>query len=421
MKADKDKFLKAAHLIHRETNPLNAKTVVQRHGARAVVVTPPRLPLTQERMDSYYGLPYTRRAHPAYVDAVPAWEMIKDSVTVMRGCFGGCSFCSITAHQGRAIQSRSRESVLNELKALAADPQFKGTVSDLGGPTANMYRMRCSKPEIEKICKRLSCVSPTICRCLDADHGPLIELLKAAGAVPGVNKVLVASGIRMDLARLSPEYMRELVAHHVGGRLKVAPEHVDPGVLALMKKPAHGTFEDFARKFREENERAGKKQFLAPYFIASHPGSDLSAMIALAVFLKRNGYRPDQVQDFIPTPHDLATAMYYTGKDPDTGLTVPVARGMRDRRLQRALLQFFKPENYFEVREALLKAGRRDLIGGGRDALIAAAPPREALAARRERGEKDFHERARTTDVPKSPKAGYRPGRAGWGRREAKK
>jgi uncharacterized radical SAM protein YgiQ len=421
VKSDKDQFLKAAHLIHRETSPFNAKTVVQRHGARAVVVTPPCLPLTQEKMDFYYGLPYTRRAHPSYRDKIPAWEMIKDSVTIMRGCFGGCTFCSITAHQGRTIQSRSQKSVLSELELMGRDPEFKGVVSDLGGPTANMYRMRCTKPEIEKICKRLSCVSPTICKCLGTDHGPLVELMQKASQVPGVNKVLVASGIRMDLARLSPEYMRELTAHHVGGRLKVAPEHVDKNVLALMKKPTHDTFEDFAAKFAEENKKVGKKQFLVPYFIASHPGSDLKAMIELAVFLKRNGYKPDQVQDFIPTPHDLATAMYYTGKNPDTGLPVPIARGMRDRRLQRALLQFFKPENYFEVREALLKAGRRDLIGNGCDALVPTDPPREAIMARRMRADKDFHEHTHAKDMPKTPKTGYRPGRTNWGRREGKR
>ncbi len=424
VKASKDDFLKAAHLLHRETSPFNAKTVVQRHGARAVVVTPPRLPLTQERMDFYYGLPFTRRAHPSYGSAtIPAWEMIKDSVTIMRGCFGGCTFCSITAHQGRTIQSRSQASVLSELKTMAADPDFKGVVSDLGGPTANMYRMRCTQPEVEKICKRLSCVSPTICKFLGTDHGPVVNLMKASRQVPGIKKVFVASGIRMDLARLSPEYMSELTAHHIGGRLKVAPEHVNRDVLALMKKPTHDTFEDFAAKFKKENEKAGKKQFLVPYFIASHPGSGLKEMIELAVFLKRHGYKPDQVQDFIPAPHDLATAMYYTGRDPETGRAVPIARGLRDRRLQRALLQFFKPENYFEVREALLKAGRKDLIGGGCDALIPANPPREALAARRDRAEKDFHEHVHMKDAPtaKPPKAGYRPGRAGWGRREGKR
>lgn len=418
VKADKDQFLKTAHLLHRETSPFNAKTVVQRHDRRAVVVTPPRLPLSEERMDFYYGLPFTRRAHPSYKDPVPAWEMIKDSVTIMRGCFGGCTFCSITAHQGRTIQSRSQESVLAELKRLGQDPDFKGVVSDLGGPTANMYRMRCTKPEIEKICKRLSCVSPTICQCLGTDHGPLVELMKKADETPGVNRVLVASGIRMDLARLSPEYMRDLTSRHVGGRLKVAPEHVNKDVLALMKKPTHDTFEDFAEKFKKENERAGKKQFLVPYFIASHPGSGVKEMIELAVFLKRNGYKPDQVQDFIPTPHDLATAMYYTGKNPDTGRPVKIAKGLKDRRLQRALLQFFKPENWFEVREALLQAGRKDLIGSGCDALIPANPPREAVAARRERAQKDFSEHVHMKDAPKAPKAGYRPGRAGWKRRE---
>ncbi len=421
--SSKDAFLAAARLFHRESSPFNARTVVQRHGARAVVATPPREPLDQARMDYYYGLPFTRRAHPSYGgEKIPAWEMIKDSVTIMRGCFGGCSFCSITAHQGRTIQSRSKESVLRELGAMAADPEFRGTVSDLGGPTANMYRLRCTQPEVEKVCRRLSCVSPTICKRLGTDHGPLVELMREARAVPGVKKVLVASGIRMDLARLSPDYMSELVRHHVGGRLKVAPEHSSPKVLALMKKPTHDTFEDFAEKFARENEKAGKRQFLVPYFIAGHPGSGLKEMIELAVFLKKRGYRPDQVQDFIPTPHDLATAMYYTGRDPETGRPVDISRGLRDRRLQRALLQFFKPENWFEVREALLRAGQRDLIGSGRDALIASEPPPQALAARRERAQRelDEHVHMRKTPRPGAPKTGYRPGRSGWGRREKK-
>jgi uncharacterized radical SAM protein YgiQ len=421
VKESKDKFLLMARLVHRETSPFNAKTVTQRHGGRVVVVTPPQLPVSQERMDYYYGLPYTRRAHPSYTAAIPAFEMIKDSVTIMRGCFGGCTFCSITAHQGRTIQSRSKDSVLGELKAMSADSEFKGVVSDIGGPTANMYQMRCTKPEVEAICKRQSCVHPVVCKCLGTDHGPLVDLMKKSREVPGVKKVFVASGIRMDLARLSPEYMRELTAHHVSGRMKVAPEHADPKVLELMKKPRHHTFEDFAAKFDAESKKAGKKQYIVPYFIASHPGSDLNAMIELAVFLKRNGYKPDQVQDFIPGPHDLATAMYYTGKNPETGLPMPVAKGMRDRRLQRALLQFFKPENYFEVREALLKAGRKDLIGGGCDALIAAQPPKEALLARRARSEKDFHEHTHAKDMPKAPKTGYRPGRSSWGRREGKR
>jgi uncharacterized radical SAM protein YgiQ len=414
----KDAFLEMARLAHRETSPFNARTLVQPHGARTVVVNPPLLPVTRERMDFYYGLPYTRRAHPSYEGAVPAFEMIKDSVTIMRGCFGGCTFCSITAHQGRTIQSRSKESVLGELKAMAADPEFKGVVSDIGGPTANMYRMRCTRPDVEAVCRRLSCVHPVVCKLLGTDHGPLVDLMRSARKVPGVRKVFVASGIRMDLARLSPEYMKELTEHHVSGLLKVAPEHVDPDVLERMKKPRHHTFEDFAEKFEEGSRRAGKKQFLVPYFISSHPGSDLNAMIDLAVFLKRNGYRPDQVQDFIPAPHDLATAMYYTGRDPETGRALPVAKGMRDRRLQRALLQFFKPANHFEVREALLKAGRRDLIGSGCDALIPERPPKEALLARRARADRDFHDHTHSEEIPKVPKKGYRPGRAAWGKRE---
>ena len=418
VKSDKDKFLKATAAIHRETNPYNAKTIVQFHGTRAVVQNPPCLPVSKERMDFYYGLPYTRKPHPSYREPIPAYEMIKDSVTLMRGCFGGCTFCSITAHQGRTIQSRSRESVLRELKAMGRDPGFKGTVSDIGGPTANMYEMRCTKPEIEKICRRLSCVSPVICKCLGTDHGPLVELMKESREVPGIKKVVVASGIRMDLARLSPGYMRQLTAHHVGGRLKVAPEHVNPGVLAAMKKPPHSTFEDFARQFKEENKKAGKKQFLVPYFIASHPGSDVGAMIELAVFLKRNGYRPDQVQDFIPAPFDVATAMYYTGRDPMTGAKLPIAKKMRDRGVQRALLQFFKPENYFEVRQALLKAGRRDLIGTGCDALIPAEPLRAAVEARRRRAGSELQDHVHAEDIPKVSR-GYRPGRPTWRRRSA--
>jgi uncharacterized radical SAM protein YgiQ len=326
----------------------------------------------------------------------------------MRGCFGGCTFCSITAHQGRIIQSRSQESVLRELKTMAADPEFKGVVSDIGGPTANMYQMRCSRPEVEAKCKRLSCVHPTICKLLGTDHGPLIELMKKARQEPGIRKVLVASGIRMDLAQLQPEYLRDLAAHHVGGHLKVAPEHTDSHVLELMKKPANVNFEGFATAFKKASQQAGKpKQSIVPYYIASHPGSDLHAMIELAVFLKRNGYRPDQVQDFIPAPFDIATCMYYTGVDPFSKQEVYVARALRDRKLQRALLQFFKPENYIEVRKALEEAGRTDLIGGGCDALIPAQPPKEALQQRREKANAAL----RGDHVHSIPKRGYRPGR----------
>jgi uncharacterized radical SAM protein YgiQ len=346
--------------------------------------------------------------------------MIKDSVTIMRGCFGGCTFCSITAHQGRIIQSRSQESIIGEIKKMAADPDFPGVISDIGGPTANMYEMRCTRPEVEAKCKRLSCVHPTICKLLGTDHGPLIELMKRARTEPGIRKVLVASGIRMDLAQLSPEYVRELAAHHVGGHLKVAPEHTDSHVLSLMKKPDVDNFGGFAKEFNKASKQAGKpKQFLVPYFIASHPGSDLHAMIDLALFLKRNGYRPDQVQDFIPAPFDIATCMYYTGIDPFTKEEVFIARQLRDRKLQRALLQFFKPENWFEVRQALIDADRPDLIGGC-EGLIAAQPPKEAIEGRRKRANEAQGEHYHSVGNPMKgepagerglPKQGYRPGR----------
>ena len=382
--ADKPTFAEATRLIHNETNPYNAKRLVQWHDRQAVVANPPPFPISQASMDVIYTLPYTRLPHPTYKEPIPAFEMIKDSVTIMRGCFGGCTFCSITAHQGRIIQSRSKESVLGEIQTMAADPQFKGTISDIGGPTANMYEMKCTKPEVEAICRRQSCVHPTVCKLLGTDHGPLVELMKEARETPGIKKVLVASGIRMDLARRSPEYMRELARHHVGGHLKVAPEHTDPDVLMKMRKPSNDDFEQFAEEFNRESKKAGKKQYIVPYFIASHPASDLDAMIHLAVFLKQNGYKPDQVQDFIPAPFDVATAMYYTGIDPFTKKPVHIARHLRDRKLQRALMQFFKPENYFEVREALQQAKRTDLIGDGCDSLIPSRPPKEALQRRRQ-------------------------------------
>jgi uncharacterized radical SAM protein YgiQ len=433
VKTDKLRFARATRHIHQETNPLNARRLVQYHDRQAVVANPPGLPVSQEDMDRIYGLPYTRRPHPMYREPIPAFEAIKDSVTIMRGCFGGCTFCSITAHQGRIIQSRSQESVLSELRQLGRDPEFKGVVSDIGGPTANMYQMRCLRPEVEAKCKRLSCVHPKVCKLLGTDHGPLVELMRKSREVEGVRKVLVASGVRMDLAQRSPEYLEELAGHHVGGHLKVAPEHTDPEVLALMKKPEINDYKGFDDAFRRASTRAGKpKQYTVPYFIASHPGSDLNAMIDLAVFLKRNGYRPDQVQDFIPAPFDIATCMYYTGLDPFTGKEVFVARKLNDRKLQRALLQFFKPENYFEVREALLSAGRGDLIGPGCDCLIPAQPPKAATRARMERANRSLTEgryvhtigesAPRPADEGKKAtrpagSAGYRPGRHGAKRR----
>lgn len=408
---DKLKFAEATRRIHLETNPYNAKTLVQFHDRQAVVCTPPPLPESRGNMDFFYDLPYTREAHPNYKEPIPAFQVIKDSVVIMRGCFGGCTYCSITTHQGRIIQSRSKDSIVNEVKQIAAKKDSKGIVSDLGGPTANMYEMRCQRPDIEAICRRLSCVHPVICPLLGTDHGALIDVMKETREQKGIRKVFVASGVRMDLARLSPEYMRELTTHHVGGHLKVAQEHADANTLAMMRRPAPQTFQDFDRQFREQSKKAGKEQYLIPYFISAHPGSDLKAMIDLAVFLKRNGYKPEQVQDFIPAPFDIAACMYHTGLDPMTMKPVVVAKGLRDRKAQRALMQFFKPENYFAVRRALVEAGRADLIGEGCDALISAHPPQAAIDARRTRAVQEAHNSDHVHSRSRTPQRGYRPHR----------
>jgi uncharacterized radical SAM protein YgiQ len=411
---DKLAFAKATRLLHHETNPLNARRLIQRHGDRTLVVNPPSLPLSQAEMDAAYDLPYLRRSHPRYTEQIPAHGMIKDSVTIMRGCFGGCTFCSITMHEGRIIQSRSEASVLREVEQVAAEPGFKGTISDLGGPTANMYEMRCTRPDVEKICRRLSCVHPTICKLLGTSHKPTIDLLRKARAIKGVKRVLVASGIRMDLANRDPKYVEEIAAHHTGGHLKVAPEHTSERVLDLMKKPSKESCDTFAKSFDAASKRAGKEQYLVPYFIASHPGSDVDDMIDLAIFLKQRGYRPRQVQDFIPAPMDVATCMYWTGLDPMTMKPVDTATKLRDRKVQRALLQYFKPENWFTVRKALLDRGRKDLIGSGPLALIPADPPKEALEARRKQaGETYVH----AEDAGVARTVGYRPGRKGHARR----
>ena len=410
--SDKQKFAAMTRIAHLETNPYNARRLVQYHGREAVVVNPPAIPLEEAEMDRVYGLPYTRRPHPSYGNQrIPAFEVVKDSVQIMRGCFGGCTFCSITAHEGRVIQSRSPQSVMDEIRRMREDPKFSGVISDIGGPTANMYRMNCSRPEVRAKCRRLSCVHPTVCKLLNTDHGPLIDLMRQTRGQEGIKRVFVASGVRMDLAQESKPYLDELVRHHVGGHLKVAPEHSDPNVLDLMKKPSIDDFERFSEKFSQASCRAGKQQYLVPYFIAGHPGSDLDAMIHLACYLKRTGHRPEQVQDFIPCPFDIATCMYYTGIDPMTGKKVYVARGARERKLQRALLQFFMPENYHLVREALEQAGRTDLIGSEEDSLIPSSPPKGA---------------GRKTGAGRQPckagtAAGYRPHRKTAGRRSRRR
>jgi len=405
--ADKRAFADMTRIAHCQANPYNARRLVQYHDREAAVVNPPAWPLAEAEMDRVYRLPYTRRPHPSYAgERIPAYEVVKDSIQIVRGCFGGCTFCSITAHEGRIIQSRSRESVLEEIRRMAAEPGFSGVISDLGGPTANTYRMNCTRAEVRQKCRRTSCLHPTICKLLSTDHGPLIDLMKHARRQRGVKQVFVASGVRMDLAQRSKAYIGHLARHHVGGHLKVAPEHSDPEVLRLMKKPPIEDFEAFARRFRQASTRAGKRQYLLPYFIAGHPCSDLTAMIDLAVYLKRTGYRVEQVQDFLPGPFDVATCMYHSGLDPVTGRPVYVPKGTRERRMQRALLQFFKPENYGHVRRALQETGRTDLIGDGPECLIGARPPK--------RTGKQATKRASPTRPgrkPQSSTTGYRPHR----------
>ena len=375
-------YAHASRILHLESNPGNARALVQRHGNIDVWLNPPPIPLAMKEMDAIYELPYRRVPHPFYENAkIPAYEMIRFSVNIMRGCFGGCTFCSITEHEGRIIQNRSHESIIREIEEMRDKvPGFTGVVSDLGGPTANMYRIACKSPEIESACRKPSCVFPGICPNLNTDHSSLIELYRKARTEPGIRKVLVASGIRMDLAQLSPEYLQELAAHHVGGHLKVAPEHTDPNVLGLMKKPTNDNFESFADEFRKASDRAGKpKQYLVPYYISGHPGSDLADMIDLALYLKSRGLRPRQVQDFIPTPMSLAATMYHSGLDPLTMQPVYTAKGLREKKLQKALLLYWDPQQQPLVREALQKAGRLDLVGHGPHHLVTPGPLPDGL------------------------------------------
>ncbi len=375
-------YAHASRLLHLETNPGNARALVQRHGEREVWVNPPPIPLTTEELDGVFELPYTRRPHPAYGDArIPAYEMIRFSVNIMRGCFGGCTFCSITEHEGRIIQSRSEDSVVREIEAIRDTvPGFTGVISDVGGPTANMYRLACKDPAIEAACRRPSCVHPGICSNLDTDHSALVHLYRRVRALPGIKKVLVASGLRYDLAVRSPEYVRELVTHHVGGYLKIAPEHTEAGPLSKMMKPGMGAYDEFKGLFERYSKEAGKEQYLIPYFIAAHPGTTDEDMMNLALWLKRNGFRADQVQTFLPSPMATATAMYRSGKNPlrkvtHAGETVPIPRGLKVRRLHKAFLRYHDPKNWPLLRDALKRMGRADLIGNGKRHLIPAWQP----------------------------------------------
>jgi uncharacterized radical SAM protein YgiQ len=372
----------ASRTFHLESNPGNARALVQAHGERDVWLNPPPLPLATAEMDHVYGLPYARAPHPSYGDAkIPAWEMIRFSVNIMRGCFGGCTFCSITEHEGRIIQSRSEASILHEIEEIRdKTPGFTGVISDMGGPTANMYRMACKDPKIESSCRRLSCVYPGICDNLNTDHAPLIDLYRKARALPGIKKVFIASGLRYDLAVRSPEYVKELATHHVGGYLKIAPEHIAEGPLSKMMKPGIGNYDKFKALFDKFSREAGKEQYLIPYFIAAHPGTSDEDMLTLALWLKHNGFRLDQVQTFLPTPLALATTMYHTGKNPllkvsATSEEVKVVRSGRQRRLHKAFLRYHDPENWPLLREALRQMGRGDLIGNGKKHLIPSFQP----------------------------------------------
>ncbi len=403
--ADKQAFATMSRLFQFETNAHNGRSILQVHGKQAVFFNPPALPLAESEMDGLYDLPFTRKPHPVYAgQRIPAYDTVKESIVTMRGCFGGCTFCSITEHEGRIIQSRSAESVLREVRQLSRMSGFSGTISDVGGPTANMYKMACKDERTESACRRLSCVHPGVCENLKTDHQPLIDLLRQVRAEKGVKRVFIASGIRYDLAERSPEFIAELAKHHTGGQVSVAPEHSNPEVLKKMKKPGIEVYERFAQAFCQASEAAGKEQYLVPYFITGHPGSTLNDTIDLALYLKRQNLRPRQIQDFIPTPMAIATAMYHTGIDPLSNEPVYTARDMREKRMMKALIFWWDPQHHALSREALKKAGRGDLIGRGPTHLVPPdygvatpmAPGMRARDAGSTRG-------ARTSARPKAP------------------
>ncbi|MDD2743127.1 MAG: YgiQ family radical SAM protein, partial [Rhodocyclaceae bacterium] len=389
VKEDPVLYAHASRTFHLESNPGNARALVQAHGERDVWLNPPPFPLNTEEFDAVYELPYARRAHPAYGEAkIPAWEMIRFSVNIMRGCFGGCTFCSITEHEGRVIQSRSEDSIIREIEDMRdKTPGFTGIVSDLGGPTANMYRLKCEDAKIEASCRRLSCVYPDICPHMGTDHNPLISLYRRARSIKGVKKVLVSSGLRYDLAVRSPDYIKELVTHHVGGYLKIAPEHTEEGPLSKMMKPGMGAYDRFKQLFDRFSREAGKEQYLIPYFIAAHPGTTDEDMMNLALWLKKNNFRLDQVQTFLPTPMALATTMYHTERNPLRKLSrssehVGTVRNGTQRKLHKAFLRYHDANNWPLLREALKAMGRADLIGNGKKQLIPAWQPASSCGQR---------------------------------------
>jgi len=374
-------YAHASRVLHKETNPYNARPLVQSHGDREVWLNAPPIPLETSELDWVFELPYTRRPHSAYGDArISAYEMIRHSVNIMRGCFGGCTFCSITEHEGRIIQSRSEDSIIREVEQIRdTSPAFTGVISDLGGPTANMWRLACKSKEVEASCRKLSCVFPGICKNLNTDQTPLVNLYRRARNVAGIKKVLIASGLRYDLAVETPAYVEELVTHHVGGYLKIAPEHTEDGPLGKMMKPGIGTYDRFKAMFEKYSKAAGKEQYLIPYFIAAHPGTSDRDMMNLALWLKRNNFRADQVQTFYPSPMATATAMYRSGKNPLKRVThhsdtMPTVKSLSQRRLHKSFLRYHDPDNWPALRKALKKMGRADLIGNGKKHLV---PPRQ--------------------------------------------
>jgi uncharacterized radical SAM protein YgiQ len=392
VKGDKVMYAHASRILHHETNPGCARALMQQHGDRYVWINPPAIPLSTPEMDSVFALPFQRLPHPAYgKQVIPAYEMIYTSVNIMRGCFGGCAFCSITEHEGRIIQSRSEESIIREIEEIRDKvPGFTGIISDLGGPTANMYMLRCTSPRAEQTCRRASCVYPEICPHMDTDHAPTIKLYRRARALPGIKKILIASGVRYDLAVEDPAYIKELAMHHVGGYLKIAPEHTEPEPLSKMMKPGMGSYKRFKELFDLYSNQAGKKQYLIPYFIAAHPGTRDEDMVNLALWLKKNRYRLDQVQNFYPSPLSSSTTMYYSGKNPLGKVDydsedVVIPKGDRQRRLHKALLRYHDPANFPLIRAALEQMGRQDLIGGRRECLVPAPGIEEQRELRRTR------------------------------------
>jgi len=372
-------YAHASRVLHQEANPYNARVLVQKHDTKEIWVNTPPIPLETDEMDGVFDLPYQRRPHPVYGDAkIPAYDMIKTSVNIMRGCFGGCTFCSITEHEGRIIQSRSEESILKEIGQIRDQvPGFTGTISDLGGPTANMYRLNCKSETIQKNCRRLSCVYPTICQHLDTDHKHTTQLYRKARMIPGIKRVAIASGLRYDLAIRDPEYVEELVTHHVGGYLKIAPEHSEENTLSKMMKPSISSYDAFKEMFERFSKKAGKVQYLIPYFIAAHPGTENEDMLNLGLWLKKNKFKPDQVQTFYPSPMALATAMYYSGKNPLKKVTyksekVSIVKQIEQRRIQKAFLRYHDEKNWPLLRQALKDMGREDMIGDAPHQLVPA-------------------------------------------------